>query len=463
MDKKFFSIDLKPTQVLVLGFLAVILIGAFLLDLPISNKGGHSAGFIDALFTSTSAVCVTGLAVVNTRDQWTIFGKVVLLLLIQVGGLGIMTITTTMFILLGKKIRLKERLIIQEAMNQYTLAGMVRLIKNVFLGTILIEGIGAFLLSVKFVPEFGFLKGIWMGIFHSVSSFCNAGFDIVGYESLVPYVGSPIVNFTVMGLIILGGLGFTVWLDILRTIKEKFKYQYTLKRTFQKFTLHTKLVLVLTLSLIVFGFVFFFVLESMNPNTLGPMGLKEKLLGSLFQSVTPRTAGYNTISQTGMTDASKFMTIILMFIGGSPAGTAGGIKTVTFGIIFLSVVSVIKAKDDVEAFGKRIAWDLVRKALTVAVISMTLIIAVTMVLTLTEVDEKFSFLDMLFETVSAFGTVGLTLGVTPYLTIVGKLIISLTMFIGRLGPITMLVALTLKNKKNKNGTIKRPEEKVMVG
>lgn len=462
MEKKHIIMDLKPTQVLVLGFLLVILVGALLLNLPISSRNGNSIGYIDALFTATSAVCVTGLAVVNTLDTWTLFGKIVILLLIQVGGLGLMTISTTMFIILGKKIRLKERLIIQEALNQYTLSGMVRLTKNVFIGTMLIEGIGAILLSFRFIPQYGLLHGIFKSVFHSVSSFCNAGFDIIGNESLVPYVGDILINFTVMGLIILGGIGFTIWLDVIKVIKEKIKYQYSIKRTFLRLSLHSKLAISITVSLILVGFIFFFVIEGFNPATLGPMGIKEKLLGSLFQSVTPRTAGFNTISQAGMTDASKFMTVVLMFIGGSPAGTAGGIKTVTFGILFLAVVSVVKAKEDVEAFHKRISWDLIKKALAVTVISLMVVIATTMVLSLTEVAKSFSFMDMFFEAVSGFATVGLTLGVTPYLTLVGKIILCFTMFIGRIGPVTLVVAVTLRGKKN-TVDIKLPEEKVMVG
>ncbi len=456
------KIDLKPTQVLVLGFLLVILFGALLLNLPFASRDGNSIGYIDALFTATSAVCVTGLAVVNTLSHWSLFGKIVILILIQVGGLGIMTITTTFFIILGKKIRLKERLIMQEALNQYTLSGMVRLTRNVFVGTMFLEAIGAILLSFKFIPQYGWYHGVFKSIFHSVSAFCNAGFDIIGNDSLVPYVGDVLINFTVMGLIILGGIGFTVWLDMIKVLKDKIKYKYTLRRAFHRMSLHSKLAISITVSLIVIGFVFFFFIEGFNPETLGPMGIKQKLLGSLFQSVTPRTAGFNTIIQANMTDASKFMTLILMFIGGSPGGTAGGIKTITFGILFLAVVSVVKAKEDVEAFHKRISWDLIKKALAVAIISLIVVISVTMVLSLTEVVKTFSFVDIFFEAVSGFATVGLSLGVTPYLTVLGKLILIITMFIGRLGPVTMVVAVTLRSKKS-NVDIKLPEEKIMVG
>lgn len=458
MDKESFKLKLRPTQILVLGFLIVIMIGTFLLNLPIASNDGESVGLINALFTATSAVCVTGLVVVNTFYQWTLFGKIVIISLIQIGGLGFMTITTTLFIILGKKIRLKERLIIQESLNQYTISGMVRLAKNVVLGTMLLEGIGAILLSLKFIPKYG-VYGIFMGVFHSISAFCNAGFDIIGNDNLCPYVGDVLVNVTIMSLIVLGGIGFTVWLDYIRIIKEKKKYSYSFKRAFRKLALHTKLVTVLTISLIGIGALFFFVFEGTNPLTLGTMGYKEKILGSVFQSVTSRTAGFNTISQGGMKDASKFMTIILMFIGGSPAGTAGGIKTVTFGVIFLSVLSVIKAREDVEVFQKRISWDIVKRALAVMSISLTVVILATMILSLTETAK---FIEVLFEVVSGFGTVGLSIGITPNLTVWGKLVLCLVMFTGRLGPVTMMVAFSLKDKRSKN-TIRKPEEKVLVG
>lgn len=463
IKKKHFSINLRPTQILVLGFLLMIMVGSILLNLPISSSNGKSIGYIDALFTATSAVCVTGLVVANTLVQWSVFGKIVILVLIQVGGLGFMTITTTLFILLGKKIRLKERLIIQEALNQYTLSGMVRLTRNIFLGTMFLEGLGAVLLSIRFVPEFGLRRGIFMGIFHSVSAFCNAGFDIVGGDSLMPYVGDILVNFTIMSLIVLGGIGFTVWIDSIRVLKEKKKYEYSLKKSFQRMSLHTKLTICLTMILIGLGFIFFLIIEGTNPGTLGQAGIKEKILGSLFQSVTTRTAGFNTIAQSQMADASKFLTIVFMFIGGSPGGTAGGIKTVTFGVIFLAVISVVKGKDDVEAFDKRISWDIVKKSLAVVVISLIVVIFVTIVLSLTQVTNRFPFMDLFFEAVSGFATVGLSLGVTPHLTVIGKILLSITMFIGRLGPVTMVVAFSLKDKRSIKATIKKPEEKVMVG
>lgn len=456
--KKRLSVNLRPTQILVLGFFGLIALGTVLLNLSIASVDGESIGFVNALFTATSAVCVTGLVVVNTAAHWTVFGKLIILIMIQIGGLGFMTITTMLFMVLGRKISLKDRLVIQESLNQYSISGMVRLIRNIVFGTLLIESIGALLLSVKFIPEYG-IKGLFYGIFHSVSAFCNAGFDILGDSSLTPYIGDVLINFTIMLLVILGGLGFTVWIDTVKVAKQEIKHGWNLRQWFLRLTLHTKIVLVMTVSLLVGGFVFFFAIEGNNDATLGMLSLKDKILGSLFQSVTVRTAGFNTMELANMTDASKLLSMLFMFIGGSPAGTAGGVKTVTIGIIFIEVISVIRARDDAEAFGRRIPRKIVKRALAVMMISIVVVMSVTMVLTLTEVG---SFMDILFEAVSGFATVGLTLGQTGELSTVGKLVMSMTMFIGRLGPITMAVAFSISSNKKKLN-IKRPEEKVMVG
>ncbi|TCK90565.1 trk system potassium uptake protein TrkH [Natranaerovirga hydrolytica] len=454
-----FKIDLSPAQILVLGFLSVILIGSILLSLPIASNNGESVGFVNALFTATSAVCVTGLVVVNTLAHWTLFGQIVILILIQIGGLGFMTMATAIFILIGRKITLKERLIIQEALNEYTLSGMVRLIIRILIGTLIIEGVGALLLAIRFVPEYGLARGLFVSIFHSVSAFCNAGFDIIGGSSLTPYSGDLLVNFIIITLIILGGLGFTVWWDIIRAGKLKIENNLSMKRFFQKLTLHTKLVLSISATLITLGFVFFFIVEFNNPNTLGAMSLKDKLINALFQAVTPRTAGFNTFDLTELTDASKLMTIIQMFIGGSPAGTAGGIKTVTMGVLAVSVISVIRGHERTEIFNRTIPRDVIRRALAVLFISVSLVIGVTMILSLTETGD---FMDIFFESISAFATVGLSLDVTSSLSFLGKIIIAITMFIGRLGPVTMALAFSLRGSKRK-GQIKKPEEKVMVG
>lgn len=456
--KKHLRFAIRPTQILVMGFLAIIILGAILLNLPVASNDGQSIGFIDALFTATSAVCVTGLVVVNTLAHWTLFGKIIILLLIQIGGLGFMTLTTAFFIIMGRRITLKERLVIQEAMNQYNLSGMVRLVRSVVLGTFLVEGIGALFLAFRFVPEFGLGQGLFNAVFHSISAFCNAGFDIIG-SSLTPYYGDFLVNITIMSLIILGGLGFTVWINLLQMNKERHRKGLSWREGISKLSLHTKLVLILTITLLLFGWAYFFLVEFNNPNTLGSMNLYEKLVASLFQSVTTRTAGFNTFDLTVMKDASKFMTMVLMFIGGSPAGTAGGVKTVTIGVIILTVVSTIRGKDRTEIFNRTISESVIRKAIAVAVISVGVVMAV---ITLLSISQNGEFMDIFFESVSAFGTVGLSLDYTSSLNTFGKVIIMITMFIGRLGPITMAWAFTVKGKRT-NNNIKLPEEKVMVG
>ncbi len=455
---------LNPTQVLVIGFLGLIIIGTILLSLPIASKPNeagirYSIGLLDAAFTATSAVCVTGLVVVNTLEHWSVFGKVVIIVLIQIGGLGFMTIATTLFMAIGKKISLKERLVIQEALNQSTISGMVRLVRYILAGTLIIEGIGAIFLTLNFIKDYPLMHAIGLGVFHSISAFCNAGFDILSTGSLSPYVHDWGVNLTVIGLIVIGGLGFTVWIDLMKITKLKIKQKFSIRHWFIKLSLHTKLVLVLTGILLGTGFVLFFLFEMNNPNTMGNYSFSQKILASLFQSVTPRTAGFNTIQLDQMTDGSKFLTIIFMFIGGSPAGTAGGVKTVTIGVLLFAVISVVRSKEDTEIFNKRIPDATVKRALAVIMISLFVVIGVTITLTIT---ENFKFMDTFFEAVSAFATVGLTLGVTSDLSTIGKLVIGVTMFVGRLGPMTMAVAFAMRSDQRKV-KIRKPEEKIMVG
>ena len=452
--------SLGPAQILVIGFFVIIVIGGCLLALPIASQNNQSIPFLDALFTATSAVCVTGLVVVNTYAHWTLFGKVVIICLIQIGGLGFMTLVSMIFVLLGKKITLKDRLIMQEALSQDTTAGIVKFTKQIVKGTFIVEGVGALLLAIKFVPEYGVLKGLWYSVFHSISAFCNAGFDIIGHENLTPYRGSIIVNMTVMSLIILGGLGFGVWMDVIHGFKMKLqaKNKFTWKQIFHRLTLHTKLVLVISSYLIVIGFIFFFIAEYRNAETLGLLTFKDKILAALFQSVSPRTAGFNTIALDAMRDASKFMTIILMFIGGSPAGTAGGIKTIAVGILVLCAISTIKGKDSTEVFERRIPAKAILRSLAVIMIALGVVLGITIILSFT---EDAQFIDLLFEATSGFATVGLTLGITPSLSFIGKIIIIMDMFIGRLGPVTMAVAIIIRQGNHKN-TIQYPEEKVIV-
>ena len=457
---------MNPAQILVVGFLMLISIASFLLILPISSKTGETTHFLDALFTATSAVCVTGLSVVNTAAHWSLFGKIVIICCIQIGGLGFMSLVSMIFVLLGRRITLKNRLVMQEALNFNTTAGVVRFTKMIVQGTLIVEGIGALLLSFVFIPEHGWLKGIWFAVFHSISAFCNAGFDLIGDSSLTPYVGNGVVNLVIMSLIILGGLGFSVWIDTFKALSTKRKTPkvYSWKQVFQKMSLHTKLVWLITIFLLVSGFFMIFIFEYHNPATLGNLSLGEKIWAALFQSVSPRTAGFNTIPLNGLTDTSKLYTLFLMFIGGSPAGTAGGIKTVTVGVLVLCAYNTIKGNENVVVFKRRISFQIISRALTIVMIAVGVVSVVVGVLSMT---EHFTFMEILFESVSAFATVGTTLGITAKLSQIGKLMITVVMFIGRLGPITMAVALMVRERdkeKSKNkGNIQYPEEKVMVG
>ncbi|WP_035172140.1 TrkH family potassium uptake protein [Caldanaerobius polysaccharolyticus] len=439
---------LTPTQVLALGFAGIIVIGALLLTLPVATRSGESAGFLTALFTATSAVSVTGLVVVDTGTYWSTFGQIVIMLLIQVGGLGIMTMSTLFALILGRKITFKERLVMQEAFNLTSVGGIVRFAKYILIVSFLFESIGAAILSIRFLPQMGFKKAVYYGLFHSISAFNNAGFDLMGnFNSLTGYVSDWVVNLVIMGLIVFGGLGFYVLLDV---------YE---QKHFARYTLHSKVVITMTLFLIVAGALLIFLFEYNNPKTLKPLSFSTKILASLFQSVTPRTAGFNTLSLPDMTTASKFLTIILMFIGASPAGTGGGIKTTTFGIILYTVLSVVKGEEQVVLFKRTIPRSTVYRAIAIAFISIFIVLSVTMVLSRTETSD---FLTELYETTSAFGTVGLSLGLTPKLTAIGKIVIILTMYSGRVGPLTLALALAQRQKEKKS-IMKYADEKVMVG
>lgn len=439
---------LSPTQVLAIGFASIILIGGILLSLPVASANGQSIGFINSLFEATSAVCVTGLVVVDTGTDLSLFGQIVIITLIQIGGLGFMTAASLIFLALGKRITLRERLVMQEALNQFNLEGLVRLTKNVIGVTFIIEGIGALLLSTRFIPLYGFKKGLYYSIFHAISAFCNAGFDLIGnYRSLTGFVDDVVINMTVMGLIILGGLGFSVILDIWH------------HRRFKKLSLHSKLAVFMTVMLILIGTAFFFIVEYNNPYTLADKPLPIKILASLFQSVTPRTAGFNTIDQANLKDASKFMTILLMFIGASPASTGGGIKTVTASVIFFLTVSVVRGRDDIQVYGKRISHSIAHRAITITLISLMLLIGVSMVLSLIEPQP---FIDILFETSSALGTVGLASFDNGSMSTISKIFVMLTMFAGRVGPLTLTLALANRQNQSDN-SIRYPEGKVMVG
>ena len=434
---------LTPYQILALGFAGLIVAGALLLMTPMTSATGQGLSFIDALFTATSAVCVTGLVVVDTGTYFSIFGQMVIIVLIQAGALGIMTMATLMALIMRRKIQLRERLIMQEALNQMTVAGVVRLTQYIIFATFFLEFIGGTILAIHWYSDLG-STGIYYGYWHAVSAFCNAGFDLFG-SSLTSYVDDITINLTVTSLIILGGLGFTVIFDVWNN------------RRWKKLSLHTKLVLITTLVLLIFGTVVILLLEMNNSETLGELSWKGKILASYFQSVTPRTAGYNTVDIGKMQDATLFFTIILMFIGASPASTGGGVKTTTFGVMIAAIWALITGKHDAEMFRRRINQNIIYKAFTVFFIAATLVIIVTMMMS---ISEEFSFLRILFEVVSAFGTVGLSTGITSSLTVHGKLWLIITMFAGRIGPVTFVLALALRSRK---GAIHYPEGKINIG
>lgn len=448
--------ELRPVQVILLGFLITILVGSILLALPIATKSGVGTPYIDALFTATTSVCVTGLIVETTMTHWSIFGQAVILLLIQIGGLGVITITTGMFFALGKRITLGNRMLIQESLGLNTLTGLVSLVKKIIIGTVIIEGIGAILYATQFVPEFGIGYGIWASIFNSISAFCNAGMDIVRDDSLRSYVVNPVINFTTMGLIILGGLGFIVWKDLWQSIKKIVKEKMPVKRVVWQLKFQTKIVMSITAFLILFGTVLIFIFEYNNPATMKNLSLPGKIMASMFQSVTTRTAGFETVAQGALSDASSLVSMFMMIIGGSPTGTAGGVKTVTFAILVFCVISVAKQEDSISLFKRRVPQNLLSKAL--AIIVIYLIILMSCVLLLLVFDHG-NFMDSCYECVSALATVGLTKGMTPNLTIAGKIIIIITMYIGRVGPISMAISFSQKNKKK---MIMYPEQDLIL-
>ncbi len=448
-SRQFMKKALKPAQVMVLSFAGLIFIGTFILMLPVSSQARVITPFINAIFTATSAVCVTGLVVVDTGTYWSVFGKTVIMILIQIGGLGFMTMTTTIAILLGKKIGLKNRLVMQEALGQFSIAGVIRLTKYVIIATFSIEFIGAILLSTRFIPMFGWKNGIYFSIFHAISAFCNAGFDLMGnYQGLVAFATDPIVSLTIMILIVLGGIGFIVLAEM-----STFK-------TYQKLSLHTKIVLVTTGALIISGFFLIFTLEYNNPNTIGNFTLGEKIVASLFHSITPRTAGFNTLDLNALKMPTRFVTMILMFIGGSPGSTAGGLKTTTFAIMLLSIVGLFKGSEEISFGNRRISKEAVTRSLGIVFISTIWIVTMSFMLTVFEPNRSLEAI--VFESLSAFGTVGLSLGITPSLSIMGKVILAIMMFFGRIGPLTIVFALSNRVSSSRRDLLRYPEGKIMV-
>ena len=449
--KKF---KLSTTQIILLSFLVTILIGSGLLALPISSATGEAVPYLDALFTATTSTCVTGLVTLPTVSTWSVFGQVVILILIQIGGLGVITIMSGLMLLLNKKMGIEDRLLIQDAFNLNTMAGLAKFVKNVLFGTLIIEGIGAILYMFVFVPEFG-AKGIWISIFNSVSAFCNAGIDIIAENSLCNYATNPLINIVTSALIILGGLGYIVWWDVLRVLKSRSSKN---RKVFKHLTLHSKIAIVVTVILILVGAILFFIFEYSNPLTIGNMSLFDKIQVSFFQSITTRTAGFASIPQENLTNASSAVSVILMLIGGSPVGTAGGIKTVTAAVLICSALATIRNKKDATLFGRRISEESVKKAVAVAV-TFIIICAVSTILLMAT--GNMSALDAVYEAVSATATVGLSRNLTSTLNTAGKLIIIVTMYLGRVGPISLAVALGSKNEGQ--NLISEPTEDISIG
>ena len=449
---------LSTTQIIVLGFLTAIIIGGFLLSLPVSSADGHSVPLLDAMFTSTTSVCVTGLVVANTYEQWSRFGQAVILLLIQCGGLGIVTFTTSFMLILGRKVTLRDRLLMQDAYNLNTLTGLVKFTKKVIFGTLIVESIGAVLYMFTFIPEFGWKEGIWISVFNSVSAFCNAGIDIIGPNSLAPYVTNVSVNLITMALIILGGIGFIVWWDILHMAGKVKRKEVPSGAFFNRLSLHTKIVLTTTLCLIGIGTLLIFILEFNNPETIGGLSFGDKIMASALESVTARTAGFLTFSQKAMRDSSALVCMILMFIGGSPVGTAGGVKTSTFALVIIAAMSAVKGSEHGTAFRRRLHNRTMRKALAVILISFLVVMSATILLSTFCGGE---LTDVMFETFSAIGTAGLTRDYTASMNSIGKIIIMICMYLGRVGPISM--AIIFGFKKNKYGLAEYPSEDITVG
>lgn len=449
--------ELSTTQIIALGFMAAILLGSIILFLPFSSTDMKFTSFEDCLFTATTSVCVTGLTVVSTASHWSLFGKFIILVLIQLGGLGIVSITTGVMIIMGRRITLRDRLILEDALNLNTLSGLIKFLLRIFKGTFLIEGIGAFLYSFIFIPEYGILRGIWYSIFHAVSAFCNAGIDLLGDTSLIKYNTNIFMNIITMFLIIFGGLGFVVWWDILSCIKKVIKKDASLRHGLMKLRLHTKIVTISTLILIFGGAILVFLLEYNNPATIGDMTFLQKINASFFQSVTLRTAGFMTIPQSSLRSSTSLICLFLMLIGGSPISTAGGIKTTTIAALILSTRATIKGNSHLVVFRKTIPHKTITKALAVTIVSVLVLISATFIL---QVVENAPLLDTVYETTSAIATVGLSRDFTSSLHFAGKLIIILCMYLGRIGPISM--AIFFSNPKEAH-LCSYPNEDITVG
>lgn len=440
---------LSRVQTIALGFLLIIAVGTILLMLPFASRNGESVGFLNALFTATSSTCVTGLVVVDTYTNWTLFGQIVIILLIQIGGLGFISIGVFFSIFLKRRIGLKERNLIQESVNTLQIGGTVRLVQKIICYSVWIEGLGALLLMIRFIPQFGWFRGVWYGIFHSISAFCNAGFDLMGqfepYGSLTMYYDDILINLVIMTLIIVGGIGFIVWDDI---TMHKWKVK--------KYMLHTKIVLVMSLVLILGGSICFYLFE--RNNLLADMDMKGKILASMFGAVTPRTAGFNTVDTGAYTEGTRLLTVLLMFIGGSPGSTAGGVKTTTMMVILLYIWSNLRNKKGLNIFGRRLDEDSIKKASTVFFIN--LLLASVSALLMCGLEGSMPMSDIFMEVFSAIGTVGISTGITRDVTMASKYLLIFLMYSGRIGSMSFALSFT---EKKQGSLVQLPIERITIG
>lgn len=454
LQKRWKAPAFTPPQALAVGFALLILIGTVLLALPVSHAPGQRVALSDAFFMATSAVCVTGLAVVDVSTTFSTFGEIVILLLVQAGGLGIMSLSAMMFLLTGRRIGLQERLMMQEALGFFSIAGVVRLTRTIITATLAVEAVGAALLFLRFRAYYPTGQALYFGIFHAVTAFNNAGFDLTSH-SLRLFQRDPAVLLVIAGLILMGGMGFVVLQDMWRQIR------------WERFSLQTKLVLVVTGLLVGAATLLVLALEYANPATLGALPFPEKLLNAFFTAVTFRTAGFESIPTASMAHAALLVAMVLMFIGGSPGGTGGGIRTTTFAVIFLAVRSTVRGAADIQAMGRRLPRELLDRAIAIAAMALAVIIVVGGLLLVTErhlvaePGNPFTVADVLFESTSAFTTMGLSTGVTPHLSLPGRLLLTLTMYVGRIGPLTAAVALAQRRRERVH--IDYPEERVMIG
>lgn len=439
-------LNASPPRTLAIGFALIVLAGAVLLKLPVSVRPGYRLGWLDALFTSASATCVTGLTVVDTAALFSTFGHWVILVLVQVGGLGFMTMGTLFAIFLRRKVSLKERLVLQESLNQGSLEGIVRLVRKVITYALTIEAVGSLLYTLRFLSDMPAGKAVYFGIFHGVSIFNNAGFDLFGnYRSMAAYVSDPFVNLVSIALIFLGGVGFVVLADLVEFPKRR------------KLSLHSKVALSVTAALFVAGAALILIFEYTNEKTLGPLSFGDKAVAAMLHSISPRSAGVSTIDISSLRQATQFLMVWLMFIGASPGSTGGGIKTTTFAVLIVAVLAVVRGRQDVVLFRHRLERERVYKAITVTIFSFALVMTATMILSVT---ENYMFMPVLFEATSAFATVGLSTGLTPELTDAGKLIVIAMMFIGRLGPLTLFYAVGSKPGRT---LYRHAEGKIIIG